>query len=155
MKIRCQIVDFVGLKPKSSSSSATTKRNTKSRNGAVPEQLLSPADMTVLHPLIQWTQIYFQSGSPPTEWDEAYESEANSSGLPHDEPEFIPPVYFQQDGHSRTLIGNEPSQHLPVLLHQSTLTFHFQLQAMSIEAMGSVPSLFLIPITTEQHLKRS
>jgi hypothetical protein len=98
MKIRCQVIDFVGLKPK---DSVTTPKRKSKQNGKASEQPSS--DMSNLHPLIQWTQIYFQSGSPPAVWDEAYVADG-SDPLSREE-DFIPPVYFQQDGHSRTLVG--------------------------------------------------
>lgn len=97
MRIRCQIIDFYDVKP-----SASSKKKTK--NAIDPEK-------DSIHPLIRWAQNYFQTGLPPSAWDETYlEEKSNSSCNPTSsilsrEPLFIPPVYFQQQGHSRTLVG--------------------------------------------------
>jgi hypothetical protein len=93
MRIRCQVVDFCDLVSPSAASSSTSSKKKKSNSRGTPSDA-TPS----LHPLIEWTQIYFQTGVPRIAWDEC-------AALDENESLFIPPVYFQQDGHSRTLVG--------------------------------------------------
>lgn len=144
MGVRCQVVDFCGLKSSMSKAikSSKTEKSTKSskfgpkkRSGQIPNQSkitsffdISGDEMTSIesmstspepsvdmyHPLIQWVQIYFQTGHPRSVWDNEQSSTSSTTASStssssfsqlSDSSEFIPPLYFQQDGHSRTLVG--------------------------------------------------
>lgn len=147
MRVRCEVVDFCGLKSsmlsnKNSKSSLSSSKRTKGTKGtkSIPKNkqkieerqskitsffdipcdditstetppTSSEPSLDMYHPLIQWVQIYFQTSYPRSAWDNETSTSSNSSTSSitsfqsSESGDFIPPLYFQQDGHSRTLVG--------------------------------------------------
>mmetsp|Transcript_4892 Transcript_4892/g.7454 ORF Transcript_4892/g.7454 Transcript_4892/m.7454 type:complete len:444 (+) Transcript_4892:44-1375(+) len=104
MRVRCSIVDFCdSFTVSTGSSTSTSGRSTRQK-----KRKSRGCESSTPRPLVDWVYAYFNSPHPLKAWttDLSTNYPTGSDEQNAADP-FIPPLYFQHHGHSRTLVGYE------------------------------------------------